>query len=82
MAAERDPGVGQPRGRFRDFRRQLVRVREMDAHPQGVILAQDPRELPGHALRHDDGYFRADSDELDMRDRAQAAEQVIELVIG
>src|SRR5262245_3113680 len=81
LRAERDARVGEPRRRFAHFRRQLVWVREVQAHPQRMMLLQHLHQVLRDALRQHGRDLGADADKLDVLDRAQASKQVVELVV-
>jgi hypothetical protein len=59
----------------------LLRVVEVHAHPDGAVFFEDLAELRRDALRQEHRDARADADELHVLDRAQAAEQVLELLV-
>src|ERR1700722_15378388 len=82
LAAERNAGIGKPRGRLRDFGGQLPGMREMNAHPEWMMLLQHLCQALGDPLRQDRGYLGADAQELDVLDRAQPSEQPVELVVA
>ena len=82
LRTQRNACVGQARGRFGNLRRQLFGVREMDAHPQGVMFPQHLHQILGDALRKHGRYLAADAQELDVPNRPQAAQQIIELVVA
>ena len=75
------PASARPAAGLRDLGRDLVRVREVQAHPQRVIAAQHLRERRRHAHRLHDGLLDADPDELEVLDRAQARQHVLEPVL-
>ncbi len=77
LAAERDAAVGQQVGGLRHLRRQLARVAEVDRQPDPV-LAQHRHQLGRDALRQEAGDAGADAQELEVRDVAQPAEQLVE----
>ena len=60
----------------------FVRMGEVQAHPQGMVLPQHAAQFPGDPLGEHGGHFRADSDELDMRNRTQVREDPVELVVA
>ena len=78
LVAEREPGVGQLVDRARDLGRDLVRVVEVHVDPERVVLLQHLAQLVVDALRQEDRHARADADDLDVRDRAQAAQDRLE----
>ncbi len=54
LAAERNTGVGKAAARLRHFRRELIGMREMQAHPQRMVTTQHSsqgRRNP-HRLHH------------------------------
>ena len=71
LAAERNTGVGKPAAGFGHLRRDLVGVREVQAHPERVVAAQHLRERWGDAHRLHHRLLRADADELEVWDRAR-----------
>ena len=81
LAAEGDARVRQPRQRLFHFRRDLVRVVEVDVHPYGMVFRQHRRQLRGDALRQEDGHARADADDFDVRDGAQAEQDALQDVL-
>ena len=82
LAAQRNAGIGQPRGRFGHLGRQFVGMGEMDAHPQRMMLLQHLHQILGDALRQHGRDLGADAQELDVLDRAQPAQQPVELVVA
>jgi hypothetical protein len=81
LRAERQAGVGQPGAGLGGLGRELGRVGEVQAQPRPVA-AHHPGEGAGDPLRQDDGYLRADAEELDVADAAQPAEQPVELLVA
>ncbi len=82
LAAQRDAGIGQPRIGFRGLGRQFRRMRHMDAEPQRMVFPQHLHQGFGDAHGKHRRHLAAEADELDVLDRPQAAEQVVELVVG
>ena len=54
----------------------------MGVEPDGVILLEHIAQLRRNALRADDGGAGAETDDLYVRDRAQALDDVLQIVIG
>ncbi len=77
LAAERDAAVGEPVAGFRHLGRQLAGVAEVDRQPDAV-LAQHGDQLRRDALRQEPRDAGADAQELDVRDRPQPAEELVE----
>ncbi len=57
-------------------------MKEVNAHPQRVILPEHPRQLRGDPLRKNGWHLGADPDELDMRDRPESTEDPVEFVLA
>jgi hypothetical protein len=53
----------------------------MNAHPDGSVLFEDLAQLRRYALGEEYRNSRANTDELHMFDRAQAAQQMLEFLI-
>ena len=64
------------------FGGQLARVIDVDAHPERMIFLQHLAELGRDPLRQENRDAGADAEELDVRDRAQAAEDFFQLVVA
>ena len=73
LAAKRNARIGKPGGRFVDFRGQLLRMGEMDTHPQGMMLLQHFYQVFGDPLRQYHRDLGSDANELNMLDRPQPA---------
>ena len=82
LRAQGDARVGQPRTGLVRFRRAFVRMGEVQAHPQGMVLPQHPAQFPGDPLGEHGGHFRADSDEFQVRNRTQVREDPVQLVVA
>ena len=82
LRAERNAGVGQPGTGLGRFRRALVRMDEVQAHPDRMVPPQHAAQLARDPLRQHGRHLRADADELDVRNRPQLAENPLELVVA
>ena len=82
LVAQRDAGAGQPVAGARDLGRDLVGVVEVEVHPERVVLRQHLAQLVVDALRQEDRHARADADDLDVGDLAQAAQDRLEELGG
>src|SRR5205823_15022935 len=82
LIAQRDPGIGQTLERFFYFNRELAGVIDVDAHPQRMILRQHRAKLWRDSLRQENRNPRPDAKEFDVRDYAQAAEQILQFAIA
>ena len=78
LVADREPGLRQLVDRARDLRGDLVRVVEVEVDPQRVVLLEHLAQLVVDPLRQEDRHPRADPDDLDVRDLAQAAQDRLE----
>ena len=54
----------------------------MDAHPNGAVFLKNLAEFGGDALGKKNGNAGAYADELDVGDRSQFAEEVVEFFVG
>ena len=66
----------------RDLGRDLVGVVEVEVDPERVVLLEHLAQLVVDPLRQEDRHARADPDDLDVRDLAQAAEDLLEQLRG
>ena len=82
LVAERDAGVGQPAQRLAHFRRQFARMVGMDAHEQRMKFFQHRAQLRRDALRQKDRDARADAQKFHVRNRAQPAQQILQLLVA
>ena len=78
LAAQRDAGVGQPGTGPADLGRHLLRVVEVDVHPQWVIAAQHGHQVIVDPLRQEDGNPCSDPHHLDVGNRPQSPQQVLQ----
>ena len=76
------PGVRQPAQRLPHLGGQLPRVVRVNADEQRVILPEHRAQLRRDALRQEDGYPRADPQKLHVRDGAQPAQQMVQLLVA
>ena len=58
----------------RNFWRDLLRMIEVQVHPERVVLGEHRAEFIVNALRHEDGHARANADDFNMRDVSKTAE--------
>ena len=82
LVADRQAGPGQLVDRPADLRRDLVRVVEVEVDPQRVVLLEHLAQLVVDPLGQEDGHPRADPDDLDVGDLAQAAQDRLEQLRG
>src|SRR4051812_20790156 len=82
LVADRQPRLGQLVDGAADLRRDLVRVVEMEVDPERVVLLEHLAQLVVDPLRQEDGDPAADPDDLDVRDLAQAAQDLFEQLGG
>ena len=82
LVAQGDPGVGESREGVADFGGEFLRVVRVDGDVKRVVLFQHRAEFRGDPLRKENGDARADAQELDVRDRAEAGEDLVELRVG
>ncbi len=78
LIAQGNARVGQHAARAAQLWRDLVRMVDVNVHPQGMILAEHRAQLFCDALRHKHRHTRADADDLDVRDGPQSRQQVIQ----
>ena len=73
--------VGEAAAGAHHFGGAFVRVREVDAQPERMVLVQHLDKGRGDALGHHDGHHGADAYELDVGDAAQFTEQPVQFVV-
>ncbi len=78
LVADRQAGPRQLVDRARDLGRDLVGVVEVQVDPERVVLLEHLAQLVVDALRQEDRDAAADADDLDVRDLAQAAQDLLE----
>ena len=78
LVADRQAGLRQLVDRARDLGRDLVRVVEVEVDPERVVLLEHRAELVVDPLRQEHRHARADPDDLDVGDLAEAAEDRLE----
>ena len=66
----------------RDLRRDLVRMVEVEVDPERVVLLEHLAQLVVDPLRQEDRHARADPDDLDVGDLAEAAKDLLEQLRG
>ena len=82
LVAERDARVGETPERVADLDGQLLRMVDVDTHPERVEFLQHRAQFGRDPLRQEDGHAAADTQELDVLNRAQAAEEILQPRIG
>ena len=82
LVAQWNAGIGEPAKRFAHFRREFARVVGVDADEERMELLQHGAQLGRDALRQEDGNARADAKELDVRNRAQTGQQILQLLVA
>ncbi len=75
---DREAGSRQLVDRARDLGRDLVGVVEMEVDPERVVLREHLAQLVVDALRQEDRHAAADPDDLDVRDLAEPAQDLLE----
>ncbi len=76
------PASARRAARVERFHRAFVGMQVVHAHPDRMVFAQHAHQARGDALRQHRRHLRADADELDVRNLAQPAEDVVELLVG
>ena len=66
----------------RDLGRDLVRVVEVEVDPERVVLLEHRAQLVVDPLRQEHRHARADPDDLDVGDLAEAAQDLLEELRG
>ena len=79
LIAERDAGKRQAFARRRELTSNFLRMVGVDTQPDWTVFTEDFGELRRDALGQEDWDARADADELDVLDRAEASEERIQL---
>ena len=82
LVAQRDAGAAQLVAGAGELGRDLVGVVDVDVHPQRVVLGEHLAQLVVDPLRQEHRHARADPDDLDVRDLAQAADRRLEQLRG
>jgi hypothetical protein len=82
LTAERHAGVGQHAEGLHGGRRQLVGVVEVGVDEERVVLPQDGAQLRRNPLGEVAGHPAPDAHDLDVRDRAEALEDVVDAPVG
>ena len=78
LVAQRNPGVGHAGAGLAQLRRDLLGMVDVDVDPERVVFADHLAELVVDALRQEDRHAAADADDLDMRNGAQVAQQLVQ----
>lgn len=82
LVVEGNPGAAQAIAGERRVRRDLVRMVDLQIDPERMMACQHRGEFVVDAHRQADRHPRADTDDLDVGDGAQAAEDAIEPLGG
>ena len=82
LVAQRHAGERQALAGGRELAGDLLRMIGVDAQPDRPVLAEDLGELGRDTLRQEDRDARSEADELDVLDRAEAAEERVQLRVG
>src|SRR5439155_2125680 len=82
LISERDAGIGETFERLLHFNGQLARMIDMHADPKRMIFRKDRAKLRRNSLWQENWDARADAEKLDMRDRAQTAQNFLELIVA
>ena len=82
LVADRQPRLRQLVDRAGHLRGDLVGMVEVEVDPQRVVLLEHLAELVVDPLRQEDRHARADPDDLDVGDLAQAAQDRFEQLRG
>src|SRR5207237_7098170 len=80
--AERDSGIGETFDVFLHFNGQLARMVYVHAHPERMIFRKHRAKLRRDPLWQENRDARADPEKLDVRNRAQAAQNFLELIVA
>ncbi len=81
LVAQRHSGKRQPFAGILELLGRLLRVIEVHAHPNGAVFLENLAKLRRDALGQEHRDARADADELHVLDRAQPAQQMLELLV-
>src|SRR5205085_1346542 len=82
LVAERNAVIRETLERFLYFNGQLARMIHVHAHPQWMVLLQHLAKRGRDALRQENRNARADAEKLDVRNRAQTAQDFLELIVA
>ena len=82
MVAQRDTGIGQSLQRFLYFDGQLARMIHVHAYPKRMMFREHRAKIGRDALRQKNRDTRADAEELDVRDGAQALQDAFEFIVA
>ena len=78
LVAQRDAGARQFVASLGQFGGDLVGMVDVDVDPQRVVLCEHVGQFVGDAHGHEDRHARADAHDLDVRDLAQAAQDLLQ----
>jgi hypothetical protein len=79
LVVERDPGARELVASRGGIRRELARMVEVDVDPQRMIFREHRAQLVVDALRQRHRHAAPDADDLEVRDRAQLREDLLQL---
>ena len=82
LVAERNAGVGEAAERVAHFSRQFARMVRVDAHEEWMKFFQHRAKFGRDALRQKRRDARTDAQKFNMRNRAQAAQKIFQLVVA
>ena len=82
LVAEGDTGEGEAITGFAEGVGTFVGVVDVNAHPHRAVFFEDFGEGGGDALGEKDGDTGTDTNEFDVGDGAEFAEEVVEFVVG
>ena len=68
--------------RFFHFDREFARMIHVDAHPERMMFGQNRAQLGRNPLREENRNARSNSKKLDVFDRAQPRQQLVDLIVG
>ena len=82
LVAERNAGVGQAAQRVADFGRQFARMVRVNAHEERMKFFQHRAQFGRDALRQESRDARTDAQKFNVRNRAQPAQKIFQLVVA
>jgi hypothetical protein len=78
LVAQRDPGAGHAVAGLGQFLADLIRMVDVDVDPQRMVLLQHVAQFLCDAHGQEDRHARADPHDLDVRNFAQAAQDLFQ----
>ena len=82
LVAQGDTGVGQHGGSASSLFSDLLGAVEVGVQPDGMILLEDVAQLGSNTLGHNDGGTRAQTDDFNVRNGADAGDDVLQQLVG